>query len=154
MDDDHSGELDISEVKVALKALEAASRRKVQEDAAAQARADKLREKAAANQPVIDATRSAETAAREVEEQRGNSVAANLGMIFKKKGREKMRQLVEQHWGNENGDIDQVKRRSSSPLLLSLSLPPLILTSLYSSSVQSPCRSLFLPVSLPSYPCV
>lgn len=74
--------------------------------AAIRARVAELRSDVAEIQKVVDATLIAEEAVVALNKQKNNSVAATLGLMLKKKGREKMIKIVST-WGNEFGVIDK-----------------------------------------------
>ena len=86
LDDDGSGEMDVSEVKYALKKLQNAAVKASKKAAATHGTADALREKAAATQRVIDVTGEHEDALKELEDCNKKSVGAALGGVVKDKG--------------------------------------------------------------------
>jgi Ca2+-binding EF-hand superfamily protein len=98
LDFDHSGELDQAEVKRALKKLEEGAVQAVAESAASHARILELRRRAAEAQAVADVTQTSEAAAVELSKQRGATMSAALGAIFKKKGHEAVLHLMEKSW--------------------------------------------------------
>ena len=88
LDADSSGEMDLTEMKDALRALADATGKHQKEQRAMQARADELRLQAADTLAVAEVTRIAEEAEMDLERRAGGSVAvgARLGALLNKKG--------------------------------------------------------------------
>ena len=106
-DDDHSGELDVSELKVALKKLQEASAKAAVAASHAHDEAESMRASAAVQQEVITATveyEEAVAAFKQAVNEKG--VRAQLGGILRAKGL-KVSEIVAKWGGGKSGEISQ-----------------------------------------------
>ena len=110
LDVDKSGEIDISELKLALKRLQDAAAQASAQSEQLRASLEDLHARAARAQNVATLTAQSEQVHREKDELRTKSVGAQLGNILNKKGF-KVADLVAK-WGGDDGLIDRAEFRS------------------------------------------
>jgi Ca2+-binding EF-hand superfamily protein len=115
LDLDRSGELEIPELKTALRTLMDSAAEAAVNSVAIKERADKLFEKAARTREVERKTLLVEQVEREVREYQKKSVGAQLGTILTKKAM-KVSDIVSQ-WGGQAGLVDAAEFRKQVALL-------------------------------------
>ena len=105
LDSDKSGELDLAEIKSALKKLQDSARLAAERATGVMQQAQAMRQRADQIQSIADLTKSAEQASVDMAEVGRKSVGAQLGSILIKKGL-KVSEIVTK-WGGTKGCINK-----------------------------------------------